>query len=335
MSSSPRTRRLRAAWGAAGPVAPESIAPAVVAAGVAVAAMTVSAHVLALSPLLLALLAGAVVANTPAARHRVVAEQAAVTKLMLRLGVALLGLHVVTADLASVGVQGAVVVLATVVATYAGTTWLGRRLGLDHDFVTLVAAGFSICGAAAIAGVTDAVRARERHVAIAVALVTVFGSVMIIAIPAAGHGLGLTADQTSVWAGASIHEVAQVAAAASLISGGAVALAMTIKLGRVLMLAPVCVVAGRGTPGRTRLVPGFVVGFVLAVAARSTGLLPDAALEVTDLATTALLAAGMFGLGLGIRVAELWPVTVRAVVLATAATTIAAGTSLTLVAVLL
>lgn len=311
-----------------------TVGTTVLTLAVAALAVATSAVVPLLGPLLLALVAGAVVANTPWAGA--LAGHASVTKLLLRWGVVLLGLRISGTDLLAVGPEGALVVVATVACTYTATVHLGRRLGLDRDLVTLVAAGFSICGAAAVAAVNDTVRARERHVGLAVALVTLFGSAMIALVPLLGRALGLSERQTAVWAGASIHEVAQVAAAASLVGAGALAVAMTVKLGRVLLLAPVYVVASRDgdTPGLRRAVPWFVLGFALAVAIRSTGLLPALVVDGSQDAATLLLAAGMFGLGLGIRARDLWPVPKEALVLATASTVVAAGVSLTLVALL-
>src|SRR5690606_24457489 len=71
-------------------------------------------------------------------------------------------------------------------------------------------------------------------------------------------------------------------------------------------------------------VPWFVIGFLLAVVVRSTGLLPDPLLDAAIQVSTLLLAAGMFGLGLAIRARELWPLPGRAVTLALAATAVAA-----------
>ena len=82
------------------------------------------------------------------------------------------------------------------------------------------------------------------------------------------------------------------------------------------------------------LVPWFLVGFVAMVALRSTGLLPAPALAGAEHVTTLLLAAGMFGLGLGMRLRELWPIPRRRLLLATLSTTVAAGTSLALVVAL-
>lgn len=310
--------------------------PLGVALAAALAAVAVSGLVPLLGALLVALALGTVVANTPLAHARALVGHAAVTKLLLRLGVVLLGLRLPLGDVAAIGAAGVLVVAATVVLTYAATRALGTRLGLDQRLVTLLAAGFSICGAAAIAALADAVGARQKDVAHSVALVTIYGTAMIVVVPWAAAGLGLSEEQGAIWAGASIHEVAQVVAAASIIGPGAVAVATTVKLGRVALLAPTYLVAVRGvgapaSAGRVPLLPWFLVGFVVMVALRSSDLLPGQLVGAADDVTTVLLAAGMFGLGLGLRLRELWPVPAGALVLATCSTLVAAGTSLALV----
>lgn len=313
-----------------------------VVAGVAsLAALLVSRAVPLLGPLLLALVLGAVAANVPALARRVGVASPRTDTLLLRAGVVLLGLKVAVGDVLALGVGGLVVVLVTVVTTYAVTQVAGRALGVDRELTTLIAAGFSICGAAAVAAVESSVRARAQDVALAVALVTVFGSAMIALVPWGGHVLGLGDGRTAVWAGASIHEVAQVLAAASLVgAGGATVLAtaMTVKLARVALLAPVQLVSSRvcrsGGARRGPLVPGFLLGFLAAAALRSSGVVPGAVLHVADAVTTLLLAAAMFGLGTGIVASRLWPVPARALLLATLATATAAGTSLALVLLL-
>ena len=78
--------------------------------------------------------------------------------------------------------------------------------------------------------------------------------------------------------------------------------------------------------------PWFVVGFVFAGLIRSTGLLPAGVLDLADHATTALLAAGMFALGLGVRLSMLARGTGRLAVLSAVSTGVAAGASFLLVA---
>lgn len=298
--------------------------------GFALLAVAANLLVPLVSALLWALLLGAVVANT-VPRTAGLGAWADAAKFCLRLGIVGLGLQLSVSAVAATGIEGITVIVSTVAITYLSTRWMGRRLGMAEELVTLIAAGFAVCGAAAIAAVQDAVKARERDVATALALVTVFGTAMIIVIPVATTQLGLTDAQGAVWAGASIHEVAQVIAAASVIGGAVVPIASVIKLGRVMMLAPVYVHAARAhaRPGQRRgpIVPWFVAGFVAMFLVRWTGLLDAEVIEASKSVTTLLLAAGMFGLGLGIRLGDLLSITPRTIALATFATIVATTVS--------
>lgn len=301
---------------------------------VAALAMVAAARFPLVSAMLLAMGGGVVVANTAGRSSRMRpalqnSERAA--KHLLRAGIVLLGLRIAVSDLGAIGWRGIAVVVATVAVTFAGTMWLGARLGLDRGLTTLIAAGFSICGAAAVATVSEQVHAKQRDVGVALALVTVMGTVMIGVVPWLSSVLGLSEQDAAVWAGASIHEVAQVVAAGSLIGAGALAAATTVKLARVVLLAPVTAVVGRmaiGSRGRAG-VPWFVTGFLVAVVVRSLGVLPAAVVDAALTVSTLLLAAGMFGLGLAIRATELWPLPGRAIALAGSATAIAAAVPLT------
>jgi len=286
-------------------------------------------------PLLIALLAGAIVANLVV----IPSGWSATTKTALRLGVVLLGLKLPVNQVLDIGWQGIAIVLITIAATYSGTLLVGRRLRTDDDITRLIAVGFSICGAAAIAAVEDAVHAKREAVALAVAMVTLWGSLMIAVVPTLSSWFGLSDRAAGVWVGASVHEVAQVVATASVVGGGAVAVATTIKLMRVVMLAPMHVVVARGsahhehqsTPG----IPWFVTAFVVAIALRSTGVLGSDVLDVANAASLFLLAMGMVGLGFGVRLATLWPLPWRVVVLAACSTVIALTVSGALVSLLL
>lgn len=272
-------------------------------------------------PLLIALLLGAVVANLVVVPdHWSDGARAA-----LRWGVVLLGLKLPLDKALDMGWEAVVTVLVTIAATYTGTLAIGRRLGTDDDVTRLVAVGFSICGAAAIAAVEDAAGASRRAVATAVAMVTVWGSLMIALTPTAARLLGLGDRQSGVWIGSSVHEVAQVVAAASVAGGTlVVAVATTTKLIRVALLAPMHMVVARSQDtGTVPRVPWFVVAFVAAIAVRSTDLLPAPALDLFNGISLFLLAVGMVGLGLGVRIATLWPVSWRVVLLSAGSTVIA------------
>lgn len=308
-------------------------APAVAAGSVAVAAVLTSLVLPLVSPLLVALVAGILIANL-AGKRAARWSDALTTRFLLRTGVVLLGLRLSLAELGHLGLGG-VVVAAAVVATTFGLTWLaGRRMAMDPGLVALVAAGCSVCGAAAIAAVESGIRRRPADVAVAIALVTAFGTLMIPTLPLAIALLGLDDVRAGVWIGASVHEVAQVVASAALVGPDALAPATTVKLARVAMLGAVFMVcrrlAGRAGEGGNAgpPVPAFVLGFLCAVALRSSGVVPPVILQVADLGASLALAAAMFGLGATVTLAALKQVERRAVALAGYATSVATAVSL-------
>ena len=87
--------------------------------------------------------------------------------------------------------------------------------------------------------------ADEEDVTVSIAMVTLFGTIALVLLPLLQGPLGLTDLQFGVWAGASVHEVGQVVAAASPAGAAVVATAVVVKLTRVVMLAPVVAVGQR------------------------------------------------------------------------------------------
>ncbi|HET7682650.1 MAG TPA: putative sulfate exporter family transporter [Marmoricola sp.] len=299
-------------------------------AAAAVAALASSSLAPFVSPLLVAILLGVALAAVRPLPESVRPGLAFSGRTLLRLGVVLLGLQLSLREIADLGAGAVVLVLAVVVGGITGTLWIGGRLGIPWTQRLLIACGFSICGAAAVAAVDGAVDADEEEVATAVALVVVFGTTMIAVVPLLVAVLGIGTEPAGLWAGASIHEVAQVVAAGGIIGGGALGVAVVVKLARVLMLAPVLAWAGwqrrrrlavqDPTGALPPLVPGFVVGFVALVLVHTWLPVPTAVTGVAGVAETALLAAAMFALGCGVRVGDLRRTGARPVLLATLAT---------------
>lgn len=299
-------------------------------AAAAAIAMGVRHFVPALSPLLIAIVAGALVANLVALPASFVAGITFSSKKLLRVGIALLGLQLVLSDILGLGWGVIVMVVAIVALGILGTMFAGSLLGLSWTQRVLIACGFSICGAAAVAAADGVIEAEEEEVLTAVALVAIFGTLMIPTIPLLSNALGFDDRQAGLWAGGSIHEVAQVVAAGGIIGTAALTMATIVKLSRVLMLAPVMAVLSvmqrrrsveqSTTAKRPPLVPFFVVAFLGFMAIRSTGIVPEEVLSVSSWLQTALLTAAMFALGAGVHIATIKKVGIRPFVLAAAST---------------
>lgn len=271
-----------------------------------------------LVPLLTAAVAlGIVVGQVPALRPALTGTLApglrVAARQLLRIGIVLLGLKLSLVDIADLGLVTIVTTVAVVVLTFVGTIGLGRAFGLPGHQPILVASGFSICGASAIGAMGAAVRARDEEQAVPVALVTLCGTVAIAVLPALWHPLGLSATGFGHWVGAGVHDVGQVVATAQIAGTTALAVAVVVKLTRVLMLAPmvaitVAVERRRATDAagpRPAIVPLFVAGFLAAVLLGTLVPLPEWVLAGADWLQTALLAMALFALGASIRFAEL------------------------------
>lgn len=278
-------------------------------AAVAAVAFGASRFVDALSPLVAGIVLGSVVANTAGVPERVQAGTKMAARSLLRLGIVLLGLRLSLGDLAGLGPDGLVVVAAVVTVTFVGTRWFARRLGVSDDLGLLVATGYSICGASAIAAMDGVVRADEEEVAYAISLVTLCGTLSIVVLPLLGAFAGVEGATFGTWVGGAVHDVGQVVATAAHGGDEALAAATVVKLTRVVLLAPlvalVAVRARRRAPARVGerrppIVPLFVVGFLAAIAVRSSGVLSDGRLDVAATIEKILLTAALAALGMGV-----------------------------------
>lgn len=247
------------------------------------------------------------------------------SKRLLRIAVVLLGLQLSLAQLASLGLGGLAVVVVTVAVTFTGTQLLGRALGVGRARSLLIATGFSICGASAVAAMEPVADGDEEDTSVAIALVTLCGSLAIFLLPVLRGPLHLDPTAFGSWVGASVHDVGQTVATASRVPGALTA-AVVVKLSRVVLLAPlvtgVALVRTRrlrraaaaqplreGAPGaqaqRPPVLPLFVAGFLAAIVVSSTGVLPAAALADVKVVQQVLLVAALVGLGTGIHLPAL------------------------------
>lgn len=294
----------------------------VAVAGATAVAFAVSQVVPSVNPSTVAVVLGALAVNL-GLHHPVLHPGTSVAShRLLRVAVVLLGLQLALPQLLHLGPGGLAVVLVTVAVTFAGTRLMGRLLGLSPARSLLIATGFSICGASAVAAMEEVAGGDDDDTAIAIALVTLCGSLAIIVLPALRGPLGLDPTAFGSWVGASVHDVGQTVATASRVHG-ALTTAVVVKLSRVVLLAPLVAGvsltrSGKGVAGSGRRpppVPLFVAGFLGAVALTSTGLLPAGALELAKTVQGVLLAAALVGLGTGIHLPTLRRTGGRAVVL--------------------
>ena len=258
----------------------------------------------ALSPMILSIFIGIVFHNvfrTPAV------AKAGVTfslRRILRLAIILLGMQLTAQQVIAVGGAGIAVILVTLLGTFLFTTYAGRLLGVDRKLAQLIGAGTSICGASAVIATNTVTKASDEDVAYAVACVTVFGSIAMFAYPLLIGVLQLDPHAFGLWAGASIHEIAQVMAAAYQDGTQSGDFATIAKLTRVMMLAPVVLtlgllLRGRGGQAQARVpMPWFVLGFIALIILNSIIAIPATIKAPVGLMTTFGLSMALAAMGL-------------------------------------
>jgi uncharacterized integral membrane protein (TIGR00698 family) len=283
------------------------------------------------SPLILATVIGMLVHNllgTPA-----IAE-AGVTfslKRVLRLGIILLGFQLMLSQVAAVGVTGIAIILVTLVATFLFTKAMGRVIGVDPKLAELIGAGTSICGASAVIATNTVTEGSDADVAYAVACVTVFGSMAMLLYPLLPGLLHLSPRAFGLWSGASIHEIAQVVAAAFQDGQIAGQFGTVAKLTRVMMLAPLVIGLGFFAARKAPPMPWFVLGFIAVMLLNSViTVAPAEKAQIVNL-TNFLLSMALAAMGLATDFAKLKREGLKPLALAACAWIFIAGFSLALV----
>jgi len=262
---------------------------------------------------------------------------------LLRIAIILLGLQLTIAQVIEVGGRGIGIIAATLVATFAFTVWMGKLLGVERKLAQLIAAGTSICGASAVIATNTVTDAHDEDVAYAVACVTVFGSVAMFTYPLLPGLLQLDPHAFGLWSGASIHEIAQVVAAAFQDGQKAGQFATIAKLSRVMLLAPVVIALGlmargaskdgpaAGTSSARPPMPWFVLGFVALVGVNSLIAIPAGTKIWIAAATTFLLSVALAAMGLETDIRKLLAKGIRPALLGALAFLFIASFSLALI----
>nr|WP_245429952.1 YeiH family protein [Mesorhizobium sp. WSM3859] len=257
------------------------------------------------SPMILAVVAGMIYSNVLGMPGHAKPGIAFAQKRLLRFAIVLLGFQLTLGQVAGIGLGGVCIVAATLGATFLFTVTLGRLIGVDAKLSQLIAAGTSICGASAIVATNIVTDARDEDVTYAVAAITLFGTIAMLGFPLLAPAFGLDQHAFGLWAGASIHEVAQVIGAG--FQNGALSgeTATVAKLTRVAMLAPMVIALGlmarRGSAdasGAKPPMPWFVAAFVAVVALNSLVAVPAQIHSAIALAAQIMLTMGLAALGL-------------------------------------
>ncbi|WP_285362880.1 putative sulfate exporter family transporter [Microbacterium sp. LMC-P-041] len=279
--------------------------------GIAIAATVVGGFVPIVGSALPAIIIGGVWAIIRRPGARFTPGIATATKPLLQFAIVLLGARMSLGQVADVGLTSLPVLLSSLFVCLIAAWLVGRALGVERDTRILLGVGTGICGASAIAAVAPVIRANPSQIAYAVSTIFLFNVAAVLTFPWVGHALGYDATTFGLFAGTAVNDTSSVVAAASIFSTAALGYAIVVKLVRTLALIPITVglavmEARRSLKPRSRigprkivkLVPWFLVGFVLMVILNTHFVFPADAVGATSAVSTFLIAAALAGIGL-------------------------------------
>lgn len=229
------------------------------------------------------------------------------SRVLLRLGIALLGVRVTAAQIAALGLPPLITVTIGTLSTIALGAAVARLLGLRTKFGILSGSAVGICGASAAMAVSTMLpgwRERERDTVLTVVVVTALSTIAMVTYPLIATILKLSHRETAIFFGGAIHDVAQVVGAGYLMSPDTGDMAVYVKLLRVALLLPICLLFGiasswrRRGSGEGRLpIPYFLFAFALLVVMNSLGWIPHGAADGMTAISQCFLGMAIVALG--------------------------------------
>lgn len=267
-----------------------------------------------ISEILIAVLLGLFVRNFVAIDPRAENGIKFAVQRVLRLGIILLGLRLSLQDVLATGASALILVLICITLALLLAYTAGRLFKVPARLAALIGVGTAICGNSAIVATAPVIEAKDEEVSFAVATITLFGLIAVIVYPWLGQVLGLSDKAFGLWAGTAVNDTSQVVAVGAAHSSMALSIATVVKLTRNTLMAPLIVLFGllyrQGQENRvsekargaakfswSKLIPGFVLGFLLMSLLRTAGVafgfLPQNAAQPGQLTAAAEILKGI------------------------------------------
>jgi uncharacterized integral membrane protein (TIGR00698 family) len=193
------------------------------------------------------------------------AKLSKVTKYALQASVVGLGFGINLYQVAETGVTGFLYTAVSLFATMLVGLVLAKLFGVEKKLNHLISAGTAICGGSAIAAVAPAIKASEKEISVALAVVFILNALALFVFPFIGNKLQLSQEQFGVWAAIAIHDTSSVVGAATEFGEKALEIATTLKLTRALWILPMVLITGFlfKSEGKASF-PKFILFFLVA-----------------------------------------------------------------------
>lgn len=224
---------------------------------------------------------------------------------LLELSILFLAFAINYSHIAKLGATSFIAVAVVLFVILTLSVVLARKFNCPGSTGWLVGFGTAICGSSAIAALAPTVSKDKEDVAIAMAVVNLFGTVGMIFLPMVLLKTGLDTSEMGLMIGGSLHSVGNVAGAGYTVGEEAGEAAITIKLARVALLTPGLIFINFLINRRTAAswkdhfkLPWYLIGFILITLIGTFIEFPGSFLEMVEFIGKVVLTIAMAAIGM-------------------------------------
>lgn len=213
------------------------------------------------------------------------------SKMILRIGIILMGVNLNFAEVLDVGKYSLFLMIFTMGTAFGIGNLIGKIFGVNWKLTNLLSVSTAICGGSAVAAVGPVIKAKNEDITYAISATFIFDIITVVIFPWIGFALAMSDMGYGLWIGTAVNDTSSVVAAGYAFSELAGNTAVIVKLTRTLFIIPYVLIfsvinerleaKSNGEKERTpvnlrKIFPYFIVLFLVVVALRSTGMIPDA-----------------------------------------------------------
>tara|TARA_B100000212_G_scaffold51090_1_gene33118 strand:+ start:2953 stop:3858 length:906 start_codon:yes stop_codon:yes gene_type:complete len=232
---------------------------------------------------------------------------------LLKTGIVILGLTISSSTASSLTSSYFFYISAYVLAVFFVGILLSKFFRIDFKLGLLISSGTAICGATAMAAVSQVINLKPKELLVSIGIIFLFNAFAIIAFPLIGQNLDMSFEQFGLFAAMAIHDTGSVVGAAMAYGDEALETAATLKLLRTLWLIPLIFALGifykdENSKPQT---PLFVLFFVLAIFIGTTLNLGNELTNLLKVVSNALILGALFCIGTQINIKSISGIYIR------------------------
>ena len=212
-------------------------------------------------------------------------------KMILRLGIILMGVNMNFSEVLSVGKYSLFVMIFTMGTAFGAGNLIGKLFGMNWKLTNLLSVSTAICGGSAVAAVGPVIKAKGEDIAYAISSTFIFDVLTVVVIPWIGMALGMSEMGYGLWVGTAVNDTSSVVAAGYAFSEFAGNTSVIVKLTRTLFIIPIVLIysviterieaktaggQGHKPVNIKKIFPFFIIFFLVVVLLRSTSIIPEA-----------------------------------------------------------